>query len=194
MSSERTTPGDVTRLVQQQQEGDREAADRLLQLLYRELRSQAAAYFGSDRAGHTLQPTALVHEAFLRLVGNVEIQWEGRSHFFAVAAKAMRHVLADHAKARRAQKRGGDWNRVTLGRVGTDDETQVFDAADLHEALEELAKLSERQARIVELRFFGGLTVPEAARVLEVSERTVRGEWHLARAWLRHRLGKGQST
>ncbi len=193
MESERPSCGDVTQLVLRLQEGDRKAADRLLEILYAELRNQASARFAQKCAGHTLQPTALVHEAFIRLVGNQEIQWEGRSHFLAVAAKAMRHVLADHVKARRAAKRGGDWQKVTIGKVEySNDATKEIDAIDLHDTLLELARLSEGQARIVELRFFGGMTVVEVARLLKLSERTVRGEWPLARAWLRSRLGKDE--
>ena len=188
----KTRPGEVTQLIQQLRDETGTAAERLLPLVYQELRSLAQSCFQDQRPDHTLQPTALVHEAFIRLVGNTEIQWEGRSHFLAVAAKAMRNVLADYARARRAEKRGGDWQRVTLSGIGSDSGTRAYDAQDIDEALKELAELNERHARIVELRFFAGLTVVEAAGVLGVSERTIRGEWRLARAWLRHRLGTGE--
>lgn len=170
---------------------DGRLSTELLPRIYEELRAQAGAFLNGQRPGHTLQPTALVHEAYLRLIGNQDIKWEGRSHFVALAAKAMRHVLADHARARRAAKRGGEWGRVSLSGIGTDGREMTFDALDIHEALEKLAELNERQARIVELRFFGGLTEEEAAKVLGVSERTVRGEWRLCRAWLRQQLGSG---
>ncbi len=166
----------------------------LLPKVYEELRAQAEAFLNGQRPGHTLQPTALVHEAYLRLVGNQAIRWEGRSHFVALAAKAMRHVLADHARSHRAAKRGGEWGRVTLSGIGTDGHDSAYDALDIDEALEKLAALNERHARIVELRFFGGLTVEEVAEVLGVSERTVRGEWRLCRAWLRQQLEGGAAS
>ncbi|MCC7293584.1 MAG: sigma-70 family RNA polymerase sigma factor [Phycisphaerales bacterium] len=172
---------------------DGRVSEELLSRVYEELRAQARAFLDGRCPGNTLQPTALVHEAYLRLVGNQDIKWEGRSHFVAVAAKAMRHVLADHARARRATKRGGEWGRVSLSGIGTDGREVTFDALDIHEALEKLAALNERHARIVELRFFGGLTEEEAAQVLGVSERTVRGDWRLCRAWLRQQLGDGQA-
>lgn len=166
----------------------------LIPQIYPMLRAQAQAVLEGQRAGDTLQPTVLVHEAFIRLMGNDAITWEGRSHFLAVAAKAMRNILADHARARRASKRGGDWARVTLTGIGTDGQSRAFDALDIDEALERLAALNERQARLVELRFFGGLTEEEAATVLGISERTARGEWRLCRAWLRQQLGGGESA
>jgi RNA polymerase sigma-70 factor (ECF subfamily) len=187
-----TGRGEVTQLLGQLGTHRGAAAERLLPLVYDELRALARAYFEGHRPNGTLQPTELVHEAYLRLVGNSDIQWEGRSHFLAVAARAMRHVLADHARARRALKRGGDWHNVTLTGIGSDAGNRMFDACDVDEALQELARLDERHAQVVELRFFAGLTVVEAAHVLGVSERTLRGEWRLARAWLRQRLGAGE--
>jgi RNA polymerase sigma-70 factor, ECF subfamily len=187
-----TRPGEITQLIQQLCDDTGAAAERLLPLVYQELRALAQSFFEGQRPDHTLQPTALVHEAFIRLVGNTEIQWESRSHFLAVAAKAMRNVLSDHARGRRAAKRGGDWQRVTLSGIGSDAGARAYDACDIDEVLKELADLNERHARIVELRFFAGLTVNEAAAVLGVSERTIRGEWRLARAWLRQRLGTGE--
>jgi len=168
--------------------GDRSARGALLPLVYADLRAQAEAYFRSQRDNHTLQPTALVHEAYLRLMGNADLEWEGRSHFLAVAAMAMRNVLADHARRRRAEKRGGAWDRVTLTGLGSDAGERAIDALDLDEALQALARIDERQARIVELRFYGGLTVEEVAHVLEVSSRTIALDWRMARAWLRNRL------
>ncbi|MFO0827031.1 MAG: sigma-70 family RNA polymerase sigma factor [Phycisphaerales bacterium] len=181
-------PGEVDELVVALNRGDPTAREKLLQLVYADLREQAEAFFRAQRGNHTLQPTALVHEAYLRLVGNPDIAWEGRSHFRAVAAKAMRNVLADHARQRRAQKRGGAWERVTLTGLGSDHRERDIDALDLEEALRELAQVDERQARIVELRFYGGLSVDEVAQVLEVSAGTVALDWRMARAWLRNRL------
>lgn len=178
----------VTQLVVAMNAGDRSARDALLPLVYADLRAQAEAYFRAQRDNHTLQPTALVHEAYLRLMGNTDIAWEGRSHFLAVAAMAMRNVLADHARRRRAEKRGGAWDRVTLTGLGSDGGERQIDALDLDDALKALAEVDERQARIVELRFYGGLTVEEVAHVLEVSSGTVALDWRMARAWLRNRL------
>ncbi len=182
---------ELTRLIADARQGGREATDRLLAVVYKELRALAQSYFAQQRGNHTLQPTALVHEAYLRLVRNAAIEWDGRSHFFAVAARAMRNVLADHARSRRAAKRGGDWGEVALTGYGSDGSDRIFDALDVDEALQELAQLNERHAQIVELRFFGGMTVAEAANVLEISERTAAGEWQLARAWLRRALESG---
>jgi len=174
------TAGEVTRLIGQLRDGGDTAARRLLPLVYGELRALAQAFLNGEAPGHTLQPTALVHEAFVKLSGNADARWEDRAHIFAVAAMAMRSVLTDHARRKRTAKRGGAWQRVTLSGIGSDARDRAFDACDLDEALEDLGKLSERQAHIVELRFFGGLTAVEVAQVLEVSERTVRGDWRLA--------------
>ena len=190
----RPSSNEVTRLIEKMRDGSNSAAQRLLPLVYHELRALAQSYFDRQRRDHTLQPTALVHEAFIRLVGNPDMQWEGRSHFLAVAAKAMRNVLADHARARRRLKRSPGGDRVTLSGIGGEEADRAFDALDIDEALDELARLNERHAQIVELRFFGGQTIAEAARVLGIAERTVRSEWRLTRAWLRQRLGAGESA
>ncbi len=184
----------VTRLLGSLNAGDASAREALLVLLYNDLRRQASSYFRAQRGNHTLQPTALVHEAFVRIAGNANISWEGRSHFLAVAAKAMRNVLADHARKRRAEKRGGAWERVTLTGLGSDDGERMIDALDLDEALAALQQADERQARIVELRFYGGLSVDEVAHLLEVSPRTVDLDWRMARAWLRNRLDERRRT
>lgn len=179
----------VTALVDLSRAGDEGAGQRLMEAVYEELRRLAGAYLAHQNAGHTLQPTALVHEAFIKLIDHDHAKWNGRAHFFAVAAKAMRHILVDHARARKADKRGGDWGRVTLDaammRVGD----KGVDTLVVNEALEHLARLDERQSRIVELRFFGGLAVEEVAEVLGVSKSTVEAEWRMARAWLSRRLG-----
>jgi len=183
-----TSTGEFTGLVRQHRAGSKEAGDRLLAILYDELRTLAAGFFRRERPGHTLQPTALVHEAFLRIGGGPDLRIEGRAHIISIAARAMRRVLVDHARRRDAAKRRAGGGRVTLaGMAGTNGEPG-FDAIDVAAALDELAEVSPRQAEVVELRFFGGLGDAETAEVLGVSERTVRGDWRLARAILRERL------
>lgn len=180
---------DVTLLLQAMANGSAGAEERLLEVVYAELRAIAGAFFKAQGPEHTLQPTALVHEAFIKLVGNRDTAWEGRSHFIAVAAKAMRHVLIDHARRARALRRGGEAQRVTLSGIFAHERESVIDALDVDSALTRLASVDERQARVVELRFFAGLSVPEVGRVLGVSDRTVELDWRLARAWLRRELG-----
>ena len=175
--------------------GDPTALDDLLPRVYDELRALADAYMRRERAGHTLQPTALVHEAFLRLLRLPPGSVQNRIHFFALAAQAMRRILADHARRHRAAKRGGGAVRVPLELVeGGAPATPAGDdvaADDLDAALEDLAKLDERQARVVELRFFGGLSIEETAEVLAVSTATVKRDWLVARAWLHRELRGG---
>ncbi|MCA9293410.1 MAG: sigma-70 family RNA polymerase sigma factor [Phycisphaerales bacterium] len=172
---------------------DRPGSKTLLPAVYEELRALASAYFGG-RGGSTLQPTAIVHEAYMKLarVGDASRAWESREHFLAVAARAMRQVLINHAEARRAEKRGGRWERVTL--AGLDD-TPSFgevEPIDLADALAELEHLDERQCRVVECRFLAGMTIEETAAALSISKRTVELDWRMARAWLRTRLeGEG---
>jgi RNA polymerase sigma factor (TIGR02999 family) len=179
---------DVTLLLADVGRGDPAAAARLMELVYAELRALAGDYARRQRADHTLQPTALVHEAFLKLVDADEAAWNDRAHFFAVAATAMRQILTDHARAKRAQKRGGEWDKVTLSDVSTAGAKNAIDLIALDDALTELAAFDERKHRIVEMRFFGGLTVEEVARVVGVSTTTVESEWRAARAWLGVRL------
>lgn len=182
---------EATRTLTALADGDPSAAERLMPLVYDELRSLARAYLRSQPKGHTLQPTALVHEAYLHLVDQTNARWQDRRHFLAVAAIAMRQLLIQHARRKGADKRGGAWRRLTLDdRVGVTPARDV-DVLDLDEALQELAKLDQRQARIVELRFFGGLTVEEVADVAGVSKRTVESDWRVARAWLHARLVDG---
>ncbi len=168
--------------------GDADAMERLIPVIYQELRRLAAGYLRGERPGHTLQPTALAHEAFLRLVGNPDAEWQGRRHFLGVAARTMRSILVDHARRRRAQKRGGGLAAVPLdtGLIVAGNRPVEFD--DLDRALDDLARLSERQARVVELRYFGGLTVEEVADLLGVSPVTVKRDWTTARAWLYREL------
>ena len=168
-------------------------AEELLPLVYDELRRLARGYLSRETPGHTLQPTALVHEAYLRLVDASQISWQGRTHFFAVGARVMRRLLIDHARGRDRQKRGGKQHKVTfseaLPHAGSSD-LDLEQLLTLNTALERLAELDSRQAKVVELRFFGGLTIPDVANVLGVSQRTVEGDWTHARAWLRRELAR----
>lgn len=174
---------DITRLLQQ---GNSQALEELFPIVYGELRELAGALFRNEyRANHTLQPTALVHEAFIRLVGNEhEISWQNRAHFFGIAARSMRQILVNHAEAHQAEKRGGKNTLVALDEAINFFQTQNFDVLALDEALEDLAILDKRQTEIVELKFFGGLTIEEIAEVLNVSARTVRRDWETAKLWL----------
>ena len=178
----------ATQLVTQLEHGDPSAAAELVPLVYSELRSLAAAILRQENRGHTLDPTALVHEAFLKLVDQTRVQWKGRAHFFAVCAQAMRRILVDHARGKHRQKRGGGRVRLTLKPDLALSPSRDEDVLALDEALEKLTRLDPRQARIVELRFFGGLNVSEVADVLGVSKRTVESDWTMVRAWLRREL------
>ncbi len=169
-------------------------AAELLPLVYSELRQLAASYLKRERDGHTLSPTALVHEAFLRLVDQSRVDWKGKTHFLAVGADAMRRILIDHARARKRDKRGRDWRRVAFDHAVADLAILDVDLVDFRDSLEALAALDKRQARVVELRLFAGLSMDEIATVLQVSKRTVEGDWTHARAWLRDRLGSDQTS
>jgi len=186
---------DVTALLLAWGAGDQAALDRLLPAVYAELRRQARRALRREGAGHTLQPTALVHEAYLRLVDNRQARWENRNHFFAVAAQAMRRILVDHARARRRAKRGGGGVALTLSDADTPDglagaAAAGVDPIDLDDALTRFAAVDPAKARLVELRYFAGLSVPEAAEVLGVSRATAGREWAVARGWLRRELGR----
>jgi RNA polymerase sigma factor (TIGR02999 family) len=179
--------GEITALLAQWRTGDPHAAQRLVPIIYGELRALADRYLRRERADHTLQATALAHEAYVRLVGQ-HATWENRAHFFGVAAALMRRILVDHARRKRAGKRGGPQPRVPLDeRIDIDDQRSV-ELIALDDALKSLAGLDPQHARIVELRFFTGLTFDEIAAVLGVSESTVKREWRLARAWLEREL------
>jgi RNA polymerase sigma factor (TIGR02999 family) len=187
-------PSKITDLLRHLGAGDRSAVDRLFAVVYQELRSLAEQFFRREPEGNTLQPTALVHEAYVKLVDQKAVDWQGRTHFFAVAAQAMRRILVDHARHRGAAKRGGRKRRVLLEEdlvAGgqPDDELLAVDSA-----LSKLAQLDPRQAQMVELRFFSGLSVTEAARVLGMSKRSAEREWTMVRAWLRRELSESDTA
>lgn len=180
---------DVSALLTEVSDGDSQATGQLFHLLYDELRRTAAAYFSSQPAGHTLQPTALVHEAFARLIQQTQFRARDRKHFLALAAKVMRQILVDHARTKDRDKRGSGWNQVSL----LDDEVaeqpqSAIDAIALDDALKRLAEISPRKERLVELRFFAGLTLDEAAELLGISRATAAEDWRFARAWLMREL------
>ncbi len=183
---------DVTALLQRWEQGDAHAADELLPLVYAELRRQARAFLRRERVGHTLQPTALVHEAYLRLVRQRDVGWAGRAHFHAIAAQAMRRILIDHGRQRHAAKRGGvALERVTLEGLAAPSTAADVDVDALHDALARLELLDARQARIVELRFLAGRSVEETAALLGISVATVKRDWATARLWLLRELRQG---
>jgi RNA polymerase sigma factor (TIGR02999 family) len=181
-------PGGTAQLLEQVRHGEASAAQRLMPIVYDELRALAARHMNNERASHTLQPTALVNEAYLRLVGITEIDWESRAHFLAVASTVIRRVLVDHARRYRATKRGGGAGAVRIDDLDDLSQETGVDLLALDTALNELLALNERQFRVVELRFFGGLSVEQIAAALDVSPRTVKGDWAVARAWLAGRL------
>jgi RNA polymerase sigma factor (TIGR02999 family) len=185
--------GLVTALLRAWGEGDPEAREQLMPLVYEELRRRAAAYLRRERKDHTLQPTALVHEAYLRLVGQQRVVWQNRAHFFGIAAQMMRRILVDHAKRQRRGKRFGGAVRVPLDdRVGAARSPEC-DLLLLDQALDELAAIDSRQGQIVELRYFGGLSESQVAEVLTISRSTVTREWLIARGWLYRRVTTGQA-
>jgi RNA polymerase sigma-70 factor, ECF subfamily len=183
----------ITDLLHHLESGDRSAVDRLFTAVYAELRNLAGQFFRKEAKGITLQPTALVHEAYLKLVDQAAVDWHGRTHFFAVAAQAMRRILVDHARRRGAVKRGGQKNRLLL----EDDLAPAIEPSEdilaVDEALSKLSQIDPRQAQMVELRFFGGLSVAEAAEVLGMSKRSAEREWTMVRAWLRRELEESDS-
>ena len=185
------SPQEVTQMLVDWRNGDKQALDRLMPLVYGELRRIASRYMRRERESHTLQTTALVNEAYLRLVGKNNVDWQNRAHFFAVAAQVMRHLLIDHARARERVRRGADPQQISL-----DDEALVSEQKGeallaLDEALTKLAEIDDRKVKIVELRYFGGLSAEETAEALGVSEITVKREWLKAKAWLYRELTQG---
>lgn len=183
-------PENITQLLQQWSDGDERALDRLTPLVYDELRQQAARYLRRERRAHTMQTTALINEAYLRLIDAREVRWQGRAHFFGIAANLMRRILVDHARRRDAEKRGGSQIRLTLDQTIAPAAQPDVDVLAIDEALTRLAAVDEQQAQIVELRFFSGLSVEETAAALGISPRTVKRDWSVARAWLRREIGE----
>jgi RNA polymerase sigma factor (TIGR02999 family) len=180
--------GEITKLLKAHAAGDSDALNDLFPLVYGELRRMAHRRMQQERAGHTFSTTALVHEAYLELVDLDRIDWQDRTHFFALAARVMRHVLVDYAVKRTAQKRGGDRDRVPLREGDAAVEVDLTDVLAVHQALTRLEDMDERQARVVECRFFGGLTIDETSEALDVSPATVGRDWRVARAWLNREL------
>ncbi len=185
-------PGEITALLRKATQGQTEAAEELIRIVYRELRRIAGAYMREERAGHTLQPTALIHEAWLRLANQTQVEWRDRKHFFGVAAEMMRRALVDHARTRLAGKRGGGTPAMTLDWVEIETSPRKMEEIlAVDEALSRLGTFDQQQASIVELHYFAGMTVKETAEALGLSCRTVNREWAMATAWLRRELSHG---
>jgi len=187
MSSER--PG-VTQLLEAWSQGDQTALEKIMPLVYDELHRMAQRFMSRQKPGHTLQATALINEAFIKLVGQEEKQWKNRSHFFAVAAQAMRHILVDYARSKQSTKRGGNEQRTEFDEAVSVSNERANEIVALDDALIELAGVDPRKARVVEMRYFGGLSVEETAKVLNISTVTVMRDWSLAKAWLYRELSK----
>ncbi|KAA6459135.1 sigma-70 family RNA polymerase sigma factor [Acidobacteria bacterium AB60] len=180
----------VTELLVRWKSGDGNALDALVPLVYEELRRLAHAYLRRERPGHTLQGTALVHEVFVRLAGSTPPQWEDRAHFFAIAAHLMRQILVEYARSRKAEKRGGAAIRIAFDQMVESPSKPDVDLVALDDALEDLAQIDPQQTRVVELRFFSGLTIEDTAQVLGISESTVKRDWNTAKAWLYRELDR----
>lgn len=187
-------PHEITGLLVAWSDGDESALDRLIPLVYEELRKLAHRYMSKERPGHTLQTTALVNEAYVRLVNWKEVQWQNRAHFFAVSAQMMRRILVDFARNRQYLKRGGGALQVSLGEAAALTECRTSDLVALDEALTALFEVDKRKGQVVEMRFFGGLSVKEASAVLKVSEETIMRDWRLAKVWLLRELGRGVTS
>ena len=183
-SVEKPSPGRITRLLNDWSDGNRRALDELIPIIYNDLRSLAAHYLRRERADHTLQPTALVHEVYFRLIEQNDMHWQSRSQFFGVPAQMMRRILLDHARFHLRTKRGGGVHKAELDEVAGLSEEQAAEVVDLDQALEALARIDPRKCKIVELLYFGGLSVKETAEVLDVSPNTVTRDWAMAKAWL----------
>lgn len=186
------SPQEVTQLLLAWGNGEQEALEKLIPLVYGELRRLAHRYMARERPGHTLQSTALVHEAYQRLVDLREVRWQNRAHFLAVSAELMRRILVDSARSRRYLKRGGEWRQVSLDEARAVSPDRRADIVALDDALRALAGVDPRKSRVVEMRFFGGLSVKETAEVLKVSPETVLRDWRLAKVWLLQQLSKGE--
>ncbi len=189
-----TNSSEISLLLDQYRDGQAEAFGKLMGLVYDDLRRLAAWQLQTERTEHTLQPTALVHEAYLKLADQNPVDWQNKAHFFALAAQVMRHILVDHARAKQRDKRGGGQTSVPLDEALKLSRTSEPGLVELDEALNTLAGQDARKSRIVELRYFGGLSIEETADVLGISPTTVRREWTLAKAWLRRELSKGASA
>ena len=185
---------DLTLLLKRWRQGDRDALERLMPLVYEELRRIARHYLRSERPGHTLESTALVHEAFLRLIDQRNVQWQNRAHFFGIASQMMRRILVDHARKRHAAKRDAVLTRLSMAERVIPAAEREPDLLALDQAIEALAALDADQSRIVELRYFGGLTIEETAEVMGISPATVKREWATARLWLKREIRKGASA
>jgi len=183
---------EVTQLLIQWSNGDKAALDKLMPLIYEELRQLARHYMNRERAGHTLQTTALVNEAYLRLINRKQVHWQNRAHFFAIAAHLMRSILVDHARSHAYAKRGGGARKIALDEVLAVSQQRAADVVALDDALKRLAEIDRQQSRIVELKFFGGLTIEETAEVLGLSPATIKREWSTAKAWLYHELNRNE--
>lgn len=181
---------EVTQILQDLKDGKGEASEKLLPLVYDELRRLASGYMRRERSDHTLQATALVHEAYLRLIDQTQTDWKDRAHFFGIAARLMRQILVDHAREHNAQKRGGEVTKLSVDEAISFADEKDVDLVALDDSLKTLATFDQQQSRIVELRFFGGLTIEETAEVLNISPSTVKREWGLAKAWLRREIVK----
>src|SRR6478672_11498745 len=186
--------GDVTEILKSYGHGDRAALDALLPLVYDELRVIARSYLRQERADHTLQPTGLVHEAYLRLINQQRVDWRNRAQFFGIAASMMRRILVNHAESKRAQKRGGGVEKTTLAEVAVVFDNDIVDLIALDEVLGRLEKIDKLKCDVVELKFFGGLTIDEIADVMKTSTATVEREWAFARGWLYKALTERQTT
>ncbi|HEX8369041.1 MAG TPA: sigma-70 family RNA polymerase sigma factor [Pyrinomonadaceae bacterium] len=181
----------ITQLLKKWSEGNQEVLDKLMPLVYEELRRQASRYRRRERANHTLQTTALIHEAYLKLIDQNQVEWQNRTHFFAIAAQAMRRILVDYARERNRDKRGGAAENLPLEEAAfVVSEEKNVDLVALDEALNRLAEFDERQARVVELRYFSGLSIDETADILGISNVTVRRDWNMAKAWLHRQITK----
>ena len=180
----------VTKMLRDWRNGDQEALEQLIPVVYDELHRQAARYLRREHPGHILQTTALIHEAYLRLINQQNIEWQNRAHFYAIAARLMRQILVDHARRRQATKRGGSDIKVPLEEAMVISPGENVDLVALDEALTRLAAIDPQQSRIVELRYFSGLSVEETAEVLGVSSRTVNRDWNVAKAWLRQQIAR----
>ena len=184
---------DLTQLLVSWSEGNKDALDKLVPLVYAELRRIARRYMGRESPGHTLQTSALINEAYVKLVDRRNVQWQNRAHFFAVSAQVMRHILIDHARSRHYAKRGAGARKISLDETAVLSDQRAADLVALDDALNALAQIDPRKSRIIELRFFGGLSIEETAEIMKIAPVTVTREWRAARAWLRREMSSNES-